>query len=285
MDNKSDESLYRVRIYKDNRMTIFLHEFNPTPMVGPKLPYRNRSTPTLIDVYMTCSDYIKALKRHHRKLWEKDFVEDKCMFATLTLQEDLTYEKLLNEYHRFVVYFTRKFGKFEYFRTIELHEKIPRFHIHLILEFKDNVATITQSDIERLWGLGQCYLEPIDDIRGLIQYLTKFKEQHKQKDNPHFTCFHKGARVLSMSYNFGTPIGQDSFRDCYITHEQMVGLVQHHNDLFFDNNGPFVRIDSHEYYDYVDKEVYRYWDRVYIRATKDSSGKDLTFLLDKNKPP
>ncbi len=286
MSDRSNEPLYKVRIYNDNRMTITLHEFNPTPKREPKLPVRNKTTPILTNMYMSCSEYSKLLKRFHRKLWERDFNQNNCVFITLTLNKDLGYHTLSEELRKFFIYVTRKFGPFEYVRVFELQEKIHRYHIHTILQFDNKPTTIDKGIIETLWGLGVCDVQPVYDIRGVIQYITKFKEQHIQQENDHFTYFRKGTRVITTSQHFGIPLNKESYREDYITHDHLNQILKYHWNMFDNGEGPFVRIDSHKHYDFESQESYNCWDKVFIRSTQEFVDRNFISLLsDKDKPP
>ena len=286
MYDRSDEALYRVRIYDDNRITISLHDFNPTPKRETKLPIKNKTTPILKNVYMSCSDYSKLLKRVHRRLWERDFNQDNCVFITLTLKRNIGYHTLNDKLHKFFVYVKRKFGPFEYVRSFELQEKIHRYHIHTILQFENKPIGLDKDAIESLWGLGVCDVQPINDIRGAIQYMTIFKEQHIQRDNEHFTYFRKGTRVISTSQRFGVPIKEDSYRDDFVTYDHLKKILEYHRLSFECGDGTFIRIDSHNYYDYNRMEISLCWDKVFIRSNQDFIDKNFfVFLNDKDKPP
>lgn len=201
------DKFYKIKVYSDNRILITLHDFIPNPFPLPPPSSRPDSLSLRPQSeYMSTKDYRKLLKATHRKLWDLDFEEEKCVFITLTLKEDLDYQQLNNEFHRFLVYIKRKFGKFEYIRSIELQEKTLRLHIHSILQFKTIPKHIDTGVIEKLWGLGICDFQKTFDLRGVLQYITLFKDQHIQKDNPHYTCFLRGSKVISTSQHFGKQI-------------------------------------------------------------------------------
>lgn len=286
MIGKSNEPLYKVRIYKDNRILITLHNFNSFQSIGPIPSTRNTTTPILTPKYMSYKDYKRLLNYTHRKLWERDFDQSKCVFITLTLDKDLDYSTLLKEFHRFYVYVKRKFGKLEYIRAIELQEKNLRYHIHLVIQFQEYPTLINKSIIENLWGLGICDFQPVTKIRGVLQYLTIIKDHHIQKENPHFTYFLRGSKLISTSQNFGVQIDSDSYRDDYVTADHLKFILDYHFDKFFDNKGEFVRVDEHQFYNLNKGEMDNCMDRVFIRTTKEFIDSNFIDLLsDENKPP
>ena len=277
---------YKVKLFKDNRLTITLHGFNPFQSSKPLPTTRpNASTPILRNEYMSTKDYKKLLKTAHRKLWDKDFTQGYFIFITLTLDRDLTYQRILKEFHRFYVYLKRKFGKVEYIRAIELQEKTLRLHIHSVLQFNYPQPLITKKIIEDLWGLGICDFQPVNDIWGVLQYITKFKPQHQQKENPHFTYFLRGAKVVSTSQHFGTPLSCDSYKEDYISADHLKFILKHHFNEFFNDSGKFVRVDGHRYFNTFKCESDYCIDRVYIRTTKDFIESNFDFLNEENKPP
>lgn len=276
---------YKVKIFKDNRLTITTHGYYPFQGSKPLPTTRpDTATPVLRNEYMSTKDYKRLLKSTHRKLWDKDFTQGYYIFITLTLDRDLTYQMLLKEFRRFLIYVKRKFGKFEYIRAIELHKKIHRLHIHAVFQFKDKPTHINKSSIEKLWGLGICDIKTTFDIRGILQYITKFKPQHEQKENPHLTYFLRGAKVVSTSQHFGTPINCDSYKEDYISADHLKFILNHHFNEFFENNGKFVRVDSHRYFNTFKCEYDSCMDRVYIRTTKDFIENNFDILNEENKP-
>ncbi len=264
-----DKPKYKVRIYNDNRMTITLHDFIPFKDREFKQPVPKANTNKLANKFMSYKDYVRLLKSCHKKLWDRDFDQSKCISITLTLKEDLDYQKLNNQFHRFLVYLKRKFGKFEYVRAIEIQKETRRFHIHSIIQFNVLPKLINKKIIEDLWKLGICYYEPVDDIRGGIQYITNPKDPHLQKDNPHFTCFLKGTKVITSSQHFGIKINKNSYEEIYITPEHLKYIIDYHNDLYRKNKGKFVRIDQHQFLNSKKKEIDICMDKIFIRSNKE----------------
>lgn len=280
------DKLYKVKIFNDNRITITLHDFNPFQISKP-LPTTRPDTTTLKlpNEFMSVKDYKRLLKATHKKLWDMEFEQDKCFFITLTLDRDINYQKLNNEFHRFLVYVKRKFGKFEYIRAIEQQETIPRLHIHAIIQFSNKPTTFNQGIVENLWGLGICNVEPVFDIWGVLQYITKFKEHHIQKNNPYNTCFSRGARVISASQHFGVKIKPTDYREEFISSEHLNFILNYHLNEFANRNGKFVRVDEHCYLNENTGTIEVCKDKVFIRTTKDFIENNFDILNDKNKPP
>ncbi len=260
---------YKVRIYNDNRMTITLHDFIPFKDREFKQPVPKANTNKLANKFMSYKDYVRLLKSYHKKLWDRDFDESKCIFITLTLKEDLDYQKLNKQFHRFLVYLKRRYGKVEYVRAIEIQKKTQKLHIHSIIQFNDFPKPINKKIIEDLWKLGICHYRRTKDIRSGIQYITRFKDPHFNKDNPHLTCFLKGTKVITSSQNFGTKINKNSYEETYITPEHLKYIIDYHNDLYRKNKGKFVRIDQHVFYNKKITDLDFCKDRVFIRTTKE----------------
>ena len=265
-----NDKQYKVKIFDDNRITIVLHSFNSFQNSKPLPSTRSdSSTATLPNEFMSVKDYKRLLKATHKKLWDRKFEQDNCFFITLTLDRDMNYQKLNNEFHRFLVYVKRKFGKFEYIRAIELQETTPRLHIHTIIQLYRKSTTLNQSIVESLWKLGICNVEPVFDIWGVLQYITKFKDHHKQKNNPYYTCFPRGVRVISASQHFGVKIESTAYREEYISTEHLKFILDYQFNEFFKNEGKFVRVDGHYYFNNSTGESVYCMDRVYIRTTQE----------------
>lgn len=280
------DKLIKVKLFKDNRLTLTLHGYYPFQGHKPLPTTRpNATTPILRNEYMSTKDYKRLLKTAHRTLWDKDFTQGSYVFITLTLNGDLDYSRLLSEFHRFVVYVKRKFGKFEYVRAIELQEKTLRYHIHAVLQFTSYPNYINKGVVENLWGLGICDFQLVDDIWAVLQYITKCKYHHQRKDNPHFTYFPRGAKVVSTSQHFGGVLDSDSYKEFTITADHLKFILDYHFNEFFEHDGKFVRVDGHRYFNIHKCEVDYCKDMVYIRATKEFIENNFDFLNDENKPP
>lgn len=278
--------LVKVKLFKDNRLTLTLHGYYPFKSSKPLPTSRpNTTTPILRNEYMSTKDYKRLLKTAHRTLWDKDFTQGSYVFITLTLNGDLDYQRLNNEFHRFVVYVKRKFGKFEYVRAIELQEKTLRYHIHVVFQFSQYPCGLNKSSIKKLWGLGICDFQIVDDIWAPLQYITKFKPHHQRKDNPHFTYFTRGAKVVSMSQHFGGVLDSDSYKEFTISNDHLKFILNHHLNEYFEHDGKFVRVDSHRYFNTYKYESDNCMDRVFIRTTKEFIENNFDFLNEENKPP
>lgn len=280
------KKFYKVKIFKDNRLTITLHSFYPNKTNKP-LPTSRPDKINLkpINDYMSTKEYKRLLKSDYKRLWDRDFSQGYYFFITLTLKNDLTYNKFIKELHRFWVYVKRKFGKFEYVRAIELQEKTLRLHVHYVLQFQDKPTYINKEVITNLWGLGICDFQPVDDIWAPLQYITHFKPHHIQKDNPYFSYFPKGAKVISTSLHFGSVCSSDFYREELISADHLKFILDYHFNEFKKGVGKFVRVDEHRYYDIVKCESACCMDKVYIRTSKEFIENNFDFLNDENKPP
>ena len=260
---------YKVRIYSDNRFTVYLHSFNPFSVRQGPYPKRSQIKAVFDGSYMPAKDYVKLLKSAHKKFWDRQFPQNKSVFITLTTRDCLPYHRLNNEFRRFLVYVKRSFGKAEYLRAIERHAKADHFHIHAILQFNGLPKTLTSKTVERLWGLGGCKVQKVYDIYGVIQYVTKYKKQNLLKEYSYFSCFPKGAKVISSSQHFGVPYKSNEYRDIKITSEHLAFLLNYHLKASDSENGKFVRLDGHNYFNKSNCEIEYCLDRVFIRTTKD----------------
>ncbi len=260
---------YKVRIYNDNRMTITLHDFIPFKDREFKQPVPKANTNKLANKFMSYKDYVRLLKSWHKKLWDRDFDQSKCKYITLTLKKDLDYQKFTKEFRRFLLYVKRKFGEFEYVRAIELQKKTFRYHIHAVIQFKDYPMHFRKRIIENLWGLGMCHVKRVKDIWAPLQYITTFKKQHRQKDNPNYTWFLRGTKVITCSQHFGTKISKDSYEETYIDCDHLKYIIDYHNELHRNNNGKFVRVDQHVFFNKKKADLDTCKDMIFIRTTRE----------------
>lgn len=92
----------------------------------------------------------------------------------------------------------RVYGKeVDYIRAIEIHKISKKFHIHLVLIFKE-LPQIKKSDIQKFWKHGNIDIKKVYDIRGLLSYLTLFKSCIRQKDS-NLLYFPKGAKIIAST--------------------------------------------------------------------------------------
>ena len=257
----------KVRIYQDNRVVISLHPYQTTlkkKKLLPKSPYEDDLHPLHL---MTRKNYIRQLNAFHKRLWERDFSTGKYYFITLTLKQKLSLEKLIKEFHRFVVYLRRKFNKIEYFRAIEHHNDYKRLHIHLILQLQEDSLPCNHKVITKLWGLGHCQVKPITNIRHAIVYLTKSKEDNIHYYNYKYTYFPIKSRILSCSNNFGKKI--EEYRDEFITHSQYYSIMKKSLEEKQKDRSTFIRVDRHTYLNYRECELMDCIDKVYLVLDKE----------------
>lgn len=258
----------KVRIYIDNTVEIIPHSFYPTPPkldYLPKNPYRESTY--IESSYMSSRDYSLTIKRIHRKLFSKQLSMDNLYFFTLTLKEKISLKQLNVAFHNFIVYVKRYFGKVEYLRAFEFHNKGDRLHVHVLLSFKDNPANLTKDFIEKyLWKLGNVHFEKSWNITGAIQYLTTYKKNNIQKNqNKGYTYFPKGTKIFSMSKNF--ILSDKEYKEIEIDKETYYFILSKKAEI--NKSGGFVREDKHFYYDERTQTTRECMDRVFIRSNND----------------
>lgn len=261
VNNSNQNKTIRVEILEGNRVKLFLH---PTSIFTsqPKFDYTKCTQKP--SPYMTVKCYIRNLKTNHEKLWDLHFDSDNFYFITLTFDNAIEYREIQSKFKMFTIYLTRKYGNFEFVRAIETTGQ-KHFHIHLIVQFDEFPFGLSNIEIERLWKFGTCEMKLIQDLRGIIQYITKYKEISVNQETGH-TFFPKNAKIITTSQNFGKEINKRNCTKLMISKKQAKKLIKYCLKRFKNENGSFVRTDGHYYKDNKDSKFRNYClDKVYIR--------------------
>lgn len=250
-------------IITNNRITINMHPFRPN--INKNFGTNNNLPPVRLNEYMSSKDYQKLLKRYQKKLFQMKIDSENTYFITITLKNNLDYNTLLNEFHRFYVGLNRKFGKFEYLRTIQFQE-CKKYHIHIIIRFYDSPNNLNKSVLEKMWKNGIVHLEPVDNVYNPIQYITRYDSNCIQPTNPHLTYFFKNSKIISYSKKFAIETEQTI---TYINNQQLEFILKTYFYKFNNKQGEYVRIDSHKFYN---PKTYQYdtcCDRIFIQSDND----------------
>lgn len=253
-----------LRVYKDNTIEIIPHPYYPNPNktnLLPKNPYRESTY--IESSYMSSREYSLLLKRRYRELFSKQLSLDNPYFFTLTLRERIPLKQLNIEFHKFIVYVNRKVGKPEYLRAFEFHNKGSRLHIHTLLSFRENPTNFTKEYIEKyLWKLGSVHFKRAWSPMGVLEYCTTYKKNDIQKGkNKGLTYFPKGTKIISMSENF--VLSDKEYEEQIIDKKTFYNLLSQKETI--EENGGFMRVDEHFYFNEYYQEIKECMDRVFIR--------------------
>lgn len=260
--NSKQTKTVKVEILEGDRVKLSFHPTSHFPS-QPKFDYTKCNNE--ISKYMTVRCYVRNLKTYQEKLWDLHFDSDNFYFITLTFDNVIEYREVLSKFKMFTIYMTRKFGHFEFLRAIE-STGIKHFHIHIIVQFDEFPLGLSDREIELLWRFGTCELKFVHDLRGIIQYLTKYKETSINKADGRHTFFPKNAKIIATSQHFGKAINKNDCKEFNLTKEQAYKLLDYCKIRFKKEKGSFVRTDGHYYSDNKTDKFRKYClDKVYIR--------------------
>lgn len=126
----------------------------------------------------------KTVKNARRSVNEiKDIVlnnfqgKQNVLFLTFTCTEAvMDFEFMKNSFNNFFKKLKRKYGKLKYFYIIELQKnrETPSLHIHsAIKSIEHKRLRIPNDEITRLWGVGFCTTERLNNAEKLTSYFIK----------------------------------------------------------------------------------------------------------------
>lgn len=215
--------------------------------------------------YMTTKNYIKLIHRFCDKLWHYKIDFKNCQFITLTFNSDISYDLAEQKIKNFIRKIERQFGKIKYIKSIEIQKKSKRFHFHIIIIFANDKLLITDEWTKRKWKDGFVYIDTktnIYDIKGLIEYLTNFKDGSIQTDNKDLTYFPKGAKIISCSKDI-EKVDAEVYN---INKSDLIMILSHFHNQEQISKKHLMRINKHIYtYNNI---KYVNIDKVYIKADK-----------------
>lgn len=264
--NSNQAKTIRVEILEGNRVKISFHPTSHFPS-QPKFDYTKCIKE--ISSNMTTRCYMRNLKTYHEKLWDLHFDSDNFYFITLTFDNAIEYREIQSKFKMFTIYLTRKYGHFEFVRAIETTGR-NHFHIHMVVQFDEFPFGLSDKQIEPLWRFGTCEIKFIYDLRGIFQYITKYKESSINQADGRHTYFPKNAKIIATSQHFGKSINKNNRKKLSLTKKQAYKILDSCKIRFKKENGSFVRTDGHYYKENKTDKFQKYClDKVYIR--------DLTF--------
>ncbi len=272
--NSTQTRTLKVEILEKNRCTISMHDIKPYDR--QKFDY-TKNKDKIMGIYMRTRSYVRNLKSFHKTLWELHFDNGNFYLISLTFKDDIEFRHIEQRLRTFRTALKRRYGKFEFARAIEVTKK-HSYHIHMIAQFNDFPLDLNKNNLEALWKLGICDIKQAYDLRGGIQYITKYKENSInysddeylkpfksaiQKQDKHLTYFPKNAKLFAKSVNFGKETIEKETRKIVTTKEKLNKLL---DCLKKRNNQIFTRIDGHRYFDKNGNQRYC-MDKLYIRGS------------------
>lgn len=272
--NTTQTRTLKVEILEKNRCTISMRDIKPYDR--QKFDY-TKNKDKIMGIYMRTRSYVRNLKSFHKKLWDLHFDNGNYYLITLTFNDEIQFRYIEQRLRTFRTALKRRYGKFEYVRAIEL-TKQHSYHIHMIVQFIDFPLDLNKNNIEALWKLGICDIKQAYDLRGGIQYITKYKENSIhysddeylkpfksaiQKRDKYLTYFPKNANLFAKSDNFGKETIDNETKKIVTTKEKFKNFLDYLKER---NKQIFTRIDGHNYLDKDGKQRYC-MDKLYIRGS------------------
>lgn len=259
--NSNNKSI-KLEILEGNRVKLYFHPTSHFPS-KPKFDYTKCIKPTSKNMTISC--YVRNLKIYPEKLWDLHFDSDNFYYITLTFDNAIEYGEVQSKFKMFTIYLTRTFGHFEFVRAIEATGK-NQFHIHIVVQFDEFPFGLSNREIESVWKFGICEVKSVHDLRGIIQYITKYKENAINNTDGRHTFFPRNAKIITKSENFGKEINKKNCKKLNLTKEQAYKLLDYCKIRFKKENGSFVRTDGHYYKDIKTDKFRKYClDKAYIR--------------------
>lgn len=261
---------FDVIMFNDGRMIVQTRKCVP-----PQPPKKSvvKHVPSRMDnstrnKHMTIKNYNKTIKRNCKKFYKLNYPYH-YYSVTLTLKSSMTYNEINSQFNRFIQNLRRKFQSVNYMRVIEIQKGTGNYHIHALLEFIDNPKKLNSDLISHYWGKGFCTLKREKNPYRAIQYMTLNNEMDLIETKCDYlgenlrlnTPFNRSARIITKSKSFGEQT-QGEYK--VISSKELATFIADLNTqgYFVDNNGNFIRIDSHFY----DKGLCI--DRIYFHPQK-----------------
>lgn len=290
----SQKKQSKIYLYDDNRIAISMHPYCPTPQKEKREDTHKEKNDICL---MTIKNYVRQIKNAHKTLWQRTYNKSFYFFVVLTSNKIVETKDLQYQFRKFLQALEYHYGNVEYVRAFEYHDDGVRLHIHAILQFdfnnENNDFVYDDQHIAHLWSkVGTCHIEPVYNIYGAIQYITKFKENNilkitvynwEKKMKPYdvmskvYTNFCQNTKIISVSRNFGIPAEQSHRKEFSVTRNQAIELI----NLYKKHKERFIRIDGH-YYDYKRRSPTAPYciDNVYLQAVADISREEILKILE-----
>lgn len=184
----------------------------------------------------------------------------KCLWATLTYEENMTDNKRLYEdYRKFNMRFQRylirnDLPKCEYIVCAEPQQR-GAWHLHIIYIFEKKRPYIPKEDFEKIWGLGFVNIKSLKGIDNLGMYLSAYlsnmqldsKEGENNSNNKRIVkgsrmhLYPKGFRIYRVSKGIKRPIvykttekkAMERLKNAVLIHEKTIEISN--DDFSFTN--------------------------------------------------
>ena len=153
--------------------------------------------------FMSTKEYKTNLANYAERIADVDLQKGKFKKITLTSKEFIDYDNFAYEVKKFVINLKNNYGKYEYILAIECNKDFNHFHCHIVVIFSDLAPVLNRSWLKEHWVHGNVNIrnsrdgEESDDLG----YLTKFKENTIQENNPEYTKYPQFAKFIRTSRN------------------------------------------------------------------------------------
>lgn len=210
---------------------------------------------------MTRRNLDLTLNKKCEELYKCDINVNKCKFITLTYKDDVSFEKVNDDFANFIKVFRREFGNnIDYIRTIEIQKKSKRFHIHCIFVFENNLPVVGRQWLVKHWKHGISYQNKIiKDIYGVIDYITIDKNTIEDRNSP-FTRYPKNARVIVSTLK----PNNEEILEKFITEDQLKDLLYYSTKI----NKRIPKCQKH-FYKNENNQIVECLDKHFIRLSKE----------------
>ncbi len=229
---------FKTTIYNNERAYVQVNNGNP---FKSRKKFNRKNIQRNNEGWMPIADVKKTNKRWLKKLISLNIDSSKCKFVTLTLSQDMIWEDLVKKFKIFITSIRRRFdGNIEYIRAIQIQKESLRYHIHIILIFKDKVPQFKRKEIKKYWQYGNIDIEnKVFNVTSIEEYLTLNKSLVGRNEDKNLSYFPKGARLISSTVK--TPAER---REISATEEEIQNMID-----YCIKNWIHVRFDKHFYYE------------------------------------
>lgn len=153
--------------------------------------------------FITVKQYENAIYRYEKKL-KVDLINHDYKVLMLPTNIEMDYFVFQAEVKKFIANFRYEYKDTEYINAIECYENgFNRFHSHLLVIFKDKAPAMNEKWLKDHWGFGKVVIRDPREFEesDAIRYLTKYKWNNVQDENPKLTKFPQFAKFVSTSRN------------------------------------------------------------------------------------
>ena len=153
--------------------------------------------------FMSTKEYKTNLANYAERIADVDLQKGKFKKITLTSKEFINFDNFTYEVKKFVTNFKNNYGKIEYIEAIDCNKDFNHYHCHLVVIFTELAPVLNRSWLKEHWVHGNVNIrnsrdgEESDDLG----YLTKFKDNTIQEENPEYTKLPQFAKFIRTSRN------------------------------------------------------------------------------------